>query len=197
MVHLLHPIMPFITEEVWRHLAARDGGMLMSAHWPEPDFRDPTALAEMEWVVAAISAIRTVRSEINVPAAARVKIAWTNDSPMSPRFFRYGRHFQQLARVDPSEDRFQLAGGVPVVVEGMTFILHLQEVVDLPREKARLAKEIGRLDGDLAKFATKLANPAFLERAKPEVVEEQREREAEVRRDRDRLKAAYERLEAV
>ena len=70
-------------------------------------------------------------------------------------------------------------------------------MVDLPQEKARLAKEIGRLDADLAKFAAKLANPAFLAKAKPEVIEEQREREADTRRDRDRLKAAYERLEAV
>jgi valyl-tRNA synthetase len=60
-----------------------------------------------------------------------------------------------------------------------------------------LAKEIGRLDGDLAKFATKLANPAFLSKAKPEIIEEQREREADARRDRDRLKAAYARLESV
>jgi valyl-tRNA synthetase len=70
-------------------------------------------------------------------------------------------------------------------------------VVDLGREKTRLAKEIGRLDGDLAKFAAKLGNAAFLSKAKPEIIEEQREREADTRRDRDRLQAAYERLEAV
>jgi len=76
----------------------------------------------------------------------------------------------------------------------VTFVLYPREAVDLGREKARLAKEIGRLDGDLAKFATKLANPAFLSRAKPEVIEEQREREADARRDRDRLRAVYERI---
>jgi valyl-tRNA synthetase len=82
-------------------------------------------------------------------------------------------------------------------VPGATLILRLGEVVDLGREKARLGKEIGRLEADLAKLAGKLANPAFLAKAKPEVVEEQREREAEIRGDRDRLKAAYDRLETV
>jgi valyl-tRNA synthetase len=76
-------------------------------------------------------------------------------------------------------------------------ILRLGDVVDLPREKARLGKEISRLDADLAKLAVKLGNPGFLSKAKPEVVEEQREREADTRRDRDRLKAAYERLAAT
>jgi valyl-tRNA synthetase len=73
----------------------------------------------------------------------------------------------------------------------------LGDVVDLVQERMRLGKEIGRLDADLAKFAAKLGNPGFLTKAKPEVIDEQREREADTRRDRDRLKAAYERLEAV
>jgi len=89
------------------------------------------------------------------------------------------------------------AGGVSAVVDGTTLILRLGEVVDLSREKARLAKELGRLDAELAKMAAKLNNPSFLSKAKPEVVDEQREREADARRDRDRLKAVYDRLEAI
>ena len=195
VVHLLHPIMPFLTEEVWRQLAGASSGMLMTAAWPEPAFADAAALAEMEWVVAAISAIRGVRSEMNVPPGARVPLFVRDADPTAAaRLDRHREHFQRLARVEPEAGE---GSGIQVVVEGATFILALGDVVDLGREKARLAKEIGRLDGDLAKFAAKLANPAFLERAKPEVVEEQREREADLRRDRDRLKAAYQRLEAV
>ena len=78
-----------------------------------------------------------------------------------------------------------------------TLILPLGDVVDLGQEKARLKKEIDRLDADLAKFAAKLGNPGFLAKAKPEIVEEQREREADTRRDRDRLKAALDRLEGM
>ena len=85
-------------------------------------------------------------------------------------------------------------GSVSVVAEGTPLILRIGDVVDLGKEKARLGKEIDRLDADLARFAAKLGNPGFLAKAKPEVIEEQREREADTRRDRDRLKAAYERL---
>jgi valyl-tRNA synthetase len=86
---------------------------------------------------------------------------------------------------------------VSVVVEGTTLILPLGDVVDLGQEKTRLKREIDKLDGELVKFAAKLGNPDFLAKAKPEIVEEQREREADTRRDRDRLKTAYDRLEGM
>jgi valyl-tRNA synthetase len=85
-------------------------------------------------------------------------------------------------------------GSVQAVVDGATLVLALGDVVDLARERERLDKEIGRADAELAKIAAKLANPNFIAKAKAEVVEEQREREADVIRDRDRLKAAYHRL---
>jgi len=89
------------------------------------------------------------------------------------------------------------AGGVQAIVDGATLVLRLGDVVDLAAEKARLDKEISRLDAELTRIATKLANPGFLAKARAEVVEEQREREADVARDRDRLKAAYDRLAAT
>ena len=199
IVHLLHPIMPFITEEVWRHLPHEEAGMLITSDWPKLAFHDEEALAEMEWVVEAILAIRAVRSEMNVPPGAYVPyFVQDADTIAEDRLNRFDGHFVVLARVanDGRADRI-VSGGIQVVVEGATFILALGDIVDLAREKARLAKEIGRLDVDLAKFATKLANPGFLAKAKPEVIDEQREREADARSDRDRLKAAYERLEAV
>jgi valyl-tRNA synthetase len=201
IVHLMHPIAPFITEEVWRQLSGEDAGFLIAAPWPDlpPDLHDPAAAAEMDWVVTAISAIRAVRTEVNVPAGARVPMFFREADPdAAARLERHRDHFVRLARVEEiaAVDAVP-AGSVPAVVPGATLILRLGEVVDLGREKIRLAKEIGRLDGDLAKFAGKLANPAFLAKAKPEIVEEQREREADIRRDRDRLQAAYNRLETV
>jgi len=197
IVHLLHPIMPFITEAVWRQLAGPAAPLVMVSPWPAPPPGDAAAMAEMEWVVAAISAIRGVRSEMNVPAAARVPLLLGDaEAAAAARLDRHREHFRRLARVEPREGT-AAAGGIQVVVEGATFVLALGDVVDLAREKARLAREIGRIDGDLARFAAKLANPGFLAKAPPEVVEEQREREADLRRDRDRLSAAYRRLEAV
>jgi valyl-tRNA synthetase len=198
VVHLLHPVMPFITEELWQQIEGEKAGMLMVSQWPDlpPDLHDPEAAAEMEWVVAAISAIRAIRTEVNVPAGARVPLLVKDaDATALARLERQREHFLRLARVeDITPVEAAPAGGVAAVIEGTTLILRLGEVVDLGREKARLAKEIGRLDADIAKLATKLANPAFVSKAKPEVVDEQREREADARRDRDRLKAAYDRI---
>jgi valyl-tRNA synthetase len=153
----------------------------------------------MEWVVAAISAIRAIRTEVNVPAGARVPLLVKDaDAAVRARLERHREHFLRLARVEEITPVETVpAGGVSAVVEGTTLILRLGQVVDLGREKARLAKELGRLDAELAKIAAKLNNPSFLSKAKPEVVDEQREREADARRDRDRLKAVYDRLEAV
>jgi valyl-tRNA synthetase len=199
-LHLLHPLMPFITEELWQHLAGAEAGMLIRAPWPDlaPDLHDPEAAAEMEWVVAAISAIRTIRTEVNVPAGARLPLLVKDaDATAAARLERHREHFLRLARVDGIETVDSVpAGGAAAIVEGTTLILRIGDVIDLDRERARLFKEITRLDGDLAKFAGKLTNPSFLAKAKAEVIDEQREREADARRDRDRLRAVYDRIAA-
>jgi valyl-tRNA synthetase len=199
IVHLLHPIMPYVSEEVWVQLGGEGAGMLMTAPWPTPELADPKSAAEMEWVIAVISAIRAVRNEINVPAATKVPLLVKDaDETIAARLDRHREHILRLARLSRLElGEAAPAGSISVVVEGTTLILPLGAVVDFGQEKARLGKEIGRLDADLAKFAAKLGNSGFLAKAKPEVIEEQREREADTRRDRDRLKAAYERLGAV
>jgi valyl-tRNA synthetase len=200
ILHLLHPIMPFITEEVWQHLAGDAAPMLITAQWP--DFAgassDPGASDEMEWVVEAISAIRALRAELNVPPAAKVPLLIRDAEPAAAqRIKRHEESISRLARVDAFKMVEQLPpGAVQTVIDGVTLILALGEVVDLPKEKERLGKEIGKLDGELAKMAAKLCNPNFLAKARPEVIEEQRERQLDTIRDRDRLKAAYDRLTA-
>jgi valyl-tRNA synthetase len=201
-VHLLHPIMPFLTEEIWQQFAG--AGMLIVAPWPDlkPDLADPAALAEMQALIEDLSAIRAVRSELNIPPGARIDVEVRDADPATAsRIAAHAEHFQRLARVSlkPAAGTPGAAakGTVQANGAGATFALHVGDVVDLGREKARLAKEILKIEGDLAKVATKLANPAFLANAKAEIVDEQRERETDIRRDRDRLKAAFERLEAV
>jgi valyl-tRNA synthetase len=192
--------MPFITEEVWEQLAGQSPGMLIAAPWPEfqRDAIDPEASAEMEWVVQAISAIRALRAEMNVPPAARVPLLIKDAEPVKgKRIARHREHFVRLARVERFEPVESLPpGGIQAVVEGATLILALGEVVDLAKERERLGKEIGKLDEELAKIGAKLANANFLAKARPEVVEEQRERQVDATRDRDRLRAAYDRLTA-
>jgi valyl-tRNA synthetase len=198
IVHLLHPIMPFVTEELWEHLAGREAGLLLTGAWPEfpPDIADPAAAAEMEWVVAAIAALRAVRAELRVPPAARVPLLVKDAEPAAwRRILDHGEHLMRLARVERIEAVDDVPdGGVQTVVEGATLILDLGGIVDLAREKARLEKEIARLNAEIDRIAAKLANPDFLSKARYEVVEEQREREAEMASERARLKAAFERI---
>ncbi|HYZ43055.1 MAG TPA: valine--tRNA ligase, partial [Stellaceae bacterium] len=201
LVHLLHPIMPFITEEVWEQLAGDAAGMLITAQWPDfsDELDDPAASAEMQWVVDAIAAIRALRAEMNVPPGATVPLLIKDaELQAKQRLERHREHFVRRAKVDRFEPVDALPpGGVQIVVEGATLILGLGGVVDLAREKERLGREIGKLDAELGKIAAKLANPDFLAKARTEIVEEQCEREAEALRDRDRLKAAYDLLPAV
>ncbi len=209
LVHLLHPVMPFITEELWGQFGGVAAGMLptmlITSPWPDlpPDLHDPAAAAEMEALIQDLSAIRAVRSELNIPPGARLDVEIRDADPAAAaRIEHHAEHFQRLARVTLTGIASAVSGAnaggtVQAMGAGVTFALQIGGVVDLAGEKARLAKEIAKAEAELAKLATKLSNPAFLAKAKPEIIDEQRERDAEIRRDRDRLKAAYERLEAV
>jgi len=197
LLRLLHPLMPFVTEELWRELGG--AGLLISKPWPglPPDLHDPAAAAEMEPLIQDISAIRAVRAELNVPPGTSIRANLFDPEPAAERRVRSNStHYERLARVQFVDASDHDETSVSVAGTQITFQLHLRGVVDIAKEKARLAKEIGRLDADLKKFAQKLANPDFLAKAKPEIIAEQREREADVRRERDRLQTAYARIAA-
>jgi len=209
LVHLLHPVMPFITEELWRQLAGEEADMLIGAPWPDlpPDLHDPQAAAEMDWVVAAITAIRRIRADMNVPPKALISIFVKDvDRVAGSRLKTHEEHFLRLAAAQKLEIEDTIdnqlfgaivkSGDVQVTIEGATFLLRLGDIADPDQERARLAKEIARLETELSKLRNRLGNPGFLSKAKPEIIDEQREREVDIRRARDRLKAAYERIAA-
>jgi valyl-tRNA synthetase len=215
IVHLLHPIMPFVTEELWAQIGGKDAGLLLTGTWPKlaDSLHDPDSTSEMEDLIKDISAIRAARAELGVPPGASIPTD-VKDAELSAkdRVKSYAEHFERLARIKFTgrELKSEVEGlslaaapgaadqtdeaSISVAGTQITFSLRVGSVIDIAQEKARLRKEIGRLEADLARIAGKLANPNFLAKAKPEVVEEQREREAETTRDRDRLKAAYDRL---
>jgi valyl-tRNA synthetase len=160
-------------------------------------------MAEMDWVVALISAIRTARSEMNVPAASEIA-AYVMESGEDGRRWTAAHRdlitrLARLARIEaPSgEERQRLLGAktaIQVVVGGATLSLDLAGTVDLDKERARLAKDAGSIESEIAKVAQKLGNEQFLAKAKPEVVEEQRERQIELRASLDRVRAALARI---
>jgi valyl-tRNA synthetase len=161
---------------------------------------DQAAGAEMDWVVRLISSVRAVRSEMNVPAAAKLALLVKDAAPSTlARLATHRELVLRLARLERAEPHSgePPKGAIQVVLDEATLLLPLGGIMDLAQERARLAKEIARLDGDIDKSAKKLGNEQFIAKAKPEVVEEQRERLAEAEQARDRLKAALARLASL
>jgi valyl-tRNA synthetase len=203
-LHLLQPMMPFVTEELWEKTGG--AGLLMAARWPAfPDaLLDGEAELELGWVVGLVSEIRAVRSEMNVPAAARIPLLIRGASAETQaRLARYRDLAQTLARLSSIGDAAEaprgapIQGSVQIVFGEATLILPLADVIDLAQERARLAKELKRLDSSIASIDAKLANASFVAKAPPEVVEEQRERRDEAAAARAKVSDALARLAAA
>jgi valyl-tRNA synthetase len=205
ILKLLHPIMPFLTEELWRQTAdlgaAREDGLLIMAPWPElpASLVDAKAEAEIGLVVDTISEGRSVRSALNVPGSAKPPLLVVDATAAQRAVFEANAPIiAQLLRV--SEVSFSgetAAGAIPFVVAGAGLALPVAEFIDLDAEKARLSKEIAALTADIEKTSKKLDNPDFIARAPEEVVEENRERLAEAEAAKAKLEAALKLLQAV
>ncbi|MGH6973991.1 MAG: valine--tRNA ligase [Stellaceae bacterium] len=201
LVHLLHPIMPFVTEELWKHLTDGKGGLLIQGQWPKLDAElvDREASAEMDWVVALIAQIRTARAEMNVPPAqeiaAYVTEAGGDEKDWLARHDALIRRLARLSRihsVDAAAPAKQ--NTIQVVVEGASLLLDFAGAIDVGKERTRLQKEVQGVRAELDKIAAKLGNEQFLAKAKAEAVEEQRERQAEARAALSRFEAALARI---
>jgi valyl-tRNA synthetase len=182
LCHLLQPIMPFITETLWRHLAGAEGGMLMVRPWPRHDaaLADAAAMQEMDWVVGLVSSIRAARAEMNVPAAAELAASVVERTAEGDEWIaRHRPQILRLARLSSIELAARGAraqkGALQVVHEGATVLIDIAGAIDLDKERARLEREAQGLRQELGKIAQKFANPQFVAKAKPEVIEEQRE----------------------
>ena len=183
---LLHPFMPFITEELWSVKGAEGPPrvtVLALAPWPElGHLRDPEAAAELDWVVDLVSEIRSVRAELNVPAGAQVPLVLAEGDPVARRRIAvWGETLKRLARLSD----ITLADKAPVQsvqtpIAGAIAALPLADFIDVDAESRRLGKDAGKLEADAAKLEAKLANPGFLAKATEDVIDETRERVAEM-----------------
>ena len=201
---LLHPFMPFITEELWTRLGefgAKRNGMLITEAWPDlsPNLIDETAEAEIDWMVRLIEETRSTRSELNVPAGAKIPLLLIGaDEAANERLERYQGLIDRLARLEYSTSATEApAGSVTFVLNGATVALPLQGVVDLPAESARLAKEIAKLEAEIGKMDGKLGNAQFISKAPEEVVEELRERREEAGASAAKLKHALTQIKGA
>ena len=203
ILKFLQPIMPFVTEELWRQLAPAEGrtGMLMLQSWPElgADLRSPDAEDEMAWVVRAVSEVRAIRSEMNVPPSAELPMTLTGASAATlARLETHRSLLIRLARLsDITVSDTVPSGAVQVVIDEATAALPIGEVVDISQEVARLQKEIDKVDDEIGKIEKKLSNENFVSRAPAAVVEEQHARAADYRQSRGKLSEALDRLSAL
>ena len=192
---LLHPFMPFMTEELWAHTESRDG-LLCHADWPVPEFSDPAAAAEINWLVDLVSGIRSARSEMNVPpsAIAPLVIVGANEQTES-RLKRHAAAIRRLARVETIETAAQAPKGAAQVVAGEAIAcLPLGSLIDLAAEKARIEKAIGKTEAEMDRVSKKLGNEKFVQNADPEVVAAERERFAELEVQLGSLRTAAQRI---
>jgi valyl-tRNA synthetase len=203
ILRLLHPISPFITEELWAQTAPPEGrkGLLISEAWPDlaDALIDVEADAEIGLVIAAVAEGRSLRAELNVPPGARPDLIVIDASADQRRAIEANAQVigHTLRCGEISFASALPTGAVPYVAAGATFALAVGALIDLSAERARLAKEIATRAADAEKTARKLSNPDFVSRAPVEVVEENRERLAESEAARARLSAMLDRLEAL
>jgi valyl-tRNA synthetase len=201
ILKLLHPFMPFVTEELWAVTAEQGpkrASLLALSDWPKLDgLADEKAEAEIGWVIELITAIRSLRAEMNVTAVIPLVLARASADSQA-RAQRWAEFIKRLARVsDISFAEKAPQGAVQLVVRGEVAALPLKGVIDIGAERARLEKEMAKADADIARSDAKLNNPKFVERAAEEVVDEEREKRAEALAREAKIAEALERLKGA
>ncbi|MER8759482.1 valine--tRNA ligase [Mesorhizobium sp. M0976] len=196
---LLHPMMPFMTEELWAQTAGEGkerSSLLCHAAWPSPDFEDAQAAADINWLVDLVSGIRSVRSEMNVPPAAIAPLVVVGANEVSrERLVREDSAIKRLARVgDISLADVAPKGSAQIVLNEATICLPLGSLIDLSAEKARLEKAIAKTERETGRIAGKLSNEKFVANANPDVVAAERERLGELEGQSASLKLALARI---
>jgi len=193
---MLHPFMPFITEELWNLTGVRETELIV-AKWPVALYAvDAQARAEIDWLIRLIGAMRTARTELNVPPGAKLPLVVSDASEETRRRIdRQGAALARLGRVETLSFGDTVDGGAAqIVVDEATFILPLEGVIDIASEKARLAKALASAEKERDSLGGRLSNASFVEKAKPEAVAKAREDHAEKTAEAERLKAALDRL---
>ncbi|MEM8917531.1 MAG: valine--tRNA ligase [Pseudomonadota bacterium] len=200
IIVMLHPFMPFITEELWHKMAEEHGGRsydLIVAKWPTPKVEiDSDAKAEVDWLIRLISATRTAKVELNIPPGTKMS-AHVRDGDAALQD-RIARQMPALDRVGRLEDiSFEPApegASAQIVIDEATYVLPLAGAIDIDAEKARLTKALEASQKEAKSLNGRLANPNFVEKAKPEAVEKARADLADKEAESERLQAALDRL---
>ncbi len=203
ILRLLNPFMPYVTEELFASIAKRgEGERLLISTWPEYEgaLIRPDAVTEIAWLQKIISEIRSVRSDMNVPAGARIALVVQDANATSQtRLDQYVPVLKQMARLSSIEllNGKAPARSIKAVVDEATLILPIADLIDLDKERERLNKQIAKLQDDIRKTEEKLANQQFVANAPAEILEEFKNRKIEAQGMIDKLATALNQLEAA
>ncbi|SEH18701.1 valyl-tRNA synthetase [Sphingopyxis sp. YR583] len=191
---MLHPFMPFITEELWTGLGDRADYPLITAKWPAPaGARDAEASADIDWLIKLVSELRAAKAELGLPPGARLTAHFP--ASLKGRTDKLAAQLDRLARLESvSFDPAPAGASAQLVVEGETITVPLEGVIDIAAERDRLTKTLAAATKERDGLAGRLNNPSFVERAKPEAVEKARADHAAKEAEADRLTAALARL---
>ena len=191
---MLHPFMPFITEELWTGLGDRADYPLITAKWPAPAAeKDAGASADIDWLIKLVSELRTAKAELGLPPGARLSAHFP--ASLKGRTDKLAAQLDRLARLEAiSFDPAPSGASAQLVVEGETITVPLEGVIDIAAERERLTKALAAATKERDSLAGRLNNPSFVERAKPEAVDKARADHAAKEAEADRLTAALARL---
>jgi valyl-tRNA synthetase len=200
---ILNPVMPFFTEELYAQMAKRpEGTMLITSPWPDypAALAKPAAMEEISWLTRLISAIRSVRSDMNVPAGAKIALLVKDASAVTKtRLEAYDEIICRLARLEKIEliDGMPPKGSIQTVLDEATLAMPIAAIIDLDKERARLAKEIDKLSGEIKKIDQKLSNDQFVQNAPEEIITEQKQRRSDFEASMRKFSTALKQLEAA
>ena len=197
---LLHPFMPYVTEELWQQIMPADTGakFLMLENWPQitENLMNKDADAEINWVIKAITGIRSVRSEMNVPAGSKIPLIVSGSNKLTQqRIVRHNDVLKRLARLDTITVHNDFPeGSIQSIIEEAVFAIHLNEVIDVNAETDRLKKEITKVEKEISKISGKLNNQGFLKKAPDAVIQENKSRLLDEQSKLEKLETALGRL---
>jgi len=200
IIVMLHPFMPFITEELWHAMAAENGGRdydLIVAKWPEPKAAaDAQAKAEIDWFIKLVSEVRSTKVELNIaPGTKMTAHVRDGDDDLLAKIARQNAALDRVGRLETiSFDPAPEGASAQIVVDGATYVLPLAGAIDVDAEKGRLNKALEAAQKEAKSLSGRLGNPNFVEKAKPEAVEKARADLADKEAEAERLQAAIDRL---